>query len=170
MKTRILRFLLPAILIAAGAGGVAWTWALAQHVEQIEATGRQTATRIDRLEGLLDELTQNELDVRRVGRNRRRPLQSTSNLLRQIVADSSWLLGQLAAGSAPSAGEVAKAVATLGEVEARARENMLRGPRSEGRRSALHGNHAYASDVARAAAERSGSRNRRRLLTAGRTI
>ena len=33
MKTRILRFLLPAILVAAGAGSVAWTWALAQHVD-----------------------------------------------------------------------------------------------------------------------------------------
>lgn len=127
MKSRILRFLLPAILIAAGAGGVAWTWTLAQHVEQIEATGRQTATRIDRLEGLLDELTQNELVYVASGEIDGDRLQSTSNLLRQIVADSSWLLGQLAAGSAPSAGEVAKAVATLGEVETRARENIRAG-------------------------------------------
>ena len=127
MKSRILRFLLPAILVTAGTGGVAWTWALAQHVEQLEATGRQTATRIDRLEVLLDELTQSELVYVASSEIDRDRLQSTSKLLRQIVADSSWLLGQLVAGSAPSAGEVAKAVSALGEVDARARENMSAG-------------------------------------------
>ncbi len=128
MKLRILRFLLPAILIAAGAGGVAWTWALAQHVEQLEATGRQTATRIDRFEVLLDELAQNELRYVASGEIDSDRLQSTSKLLRQIVGDSSSLLGQLVAGSsAPSAGEVGKAVAALGEVDVRARENMSAG-------------------------------------------
>jgi hypothetical protein len=127
MKTRILRFLLPAILVAAGAGGVAWTWALAQHVEQLEATGRQTATRIDRLEVVLDELTQNELVYVASGQIDGDTLQSTSTLLRQIVTDSSWLLGQLAAGAAPAAGAVSEAVAALGEVEARARENIRAG-------------------------------------------
>jgi hypothetical protein len=127
MKSRILRFLLPAILVAAGAGGVVWTWTLAQHVEQLEATGRQTATRIDRLEVLLDALTQNELAYVASGEIDSDRLQSASKLLRQIVADSSWLLGGLVATAAPAAGDVAKAVATLGEVEARARENMIAG-------------------------------------------
>ena len=54
MKTRILR-LLPAILVAAGAS-IAWTWALAQHVDRLESTGSSQAARIDRLDGLLDEL------------------------------------------------------------------------------------------------------------------
>ena len=127
MKSRILRFLLPAILVAAGAGGVAWTWTLAQHVEQLETLGRQTATRIDRLETLLDELTQNELVYVGSGEIDGDRLQSTSKLLRQILADSSWLLKELVAGSAPSAGEIAKAVAALGEADARARENMSAG-------------------------------------------
>lgn len=127
MKSRILRFLLPAILVAAGAGGVAWTWALAQHVEQLEDTGRQTATRIDRLEVLLDELTQNELVYVASGEIDSDRLQSSSKLLRQIVADSSWLLGGLVATVAPSAAEVARTVAALGEVDARARENLAAG-------------------------------------------
>ncbi|HEU4693198.1 MAG TPA: GAF domain-containing protein [Vicinamibacterales bacterium] len=127
MKSRILRLLLPAILVAAGAGGVVWTWALAQHVEQLEGTGRQTATRIDRLDVLLDELTQNELVYVASGEIDSDRLQSTSKLLRQIVADSSWLLGGLVATAAPSAGEVAKTVAALGEVDARARENLAAG-------------------------------------------
>ena len=33
MKAWIIRLLLPTILVAAGLGSVAWTWALAQHVE-----------------------------------------------------------------------------------------------------------------------------------------
>jgi hypothetical protein len=127
MKTRILRFLLPAILVAAGAGGVAWTWALAQHVEQLEASGRQTATRIDRLEGLLDELTQNELVYVASGEIEGDRLQSTSSLLRQIVTDSSWLLGELVARAVPAAGAASETVAALGEVETRARENIRAG-------------------------------------------
>ena len=127
MKTRILRFLLPTILVVAGAGGVAWTWSLAQHVEQLEAAGKQTATRIDRLEVLLDELTQNELVYVASGQIDADKLQSSNNLLRQIVADSSWLLGELVAGGAPSAGAVADAVKTLGDVDTRARENLRAG-------------------------------------------
>ena len=127
MKTRILRFLLPTILVVAGAGGVAWTWSLAQHVEQLEAAGKQTATRIDRLEVLLDELTQNELVYVASGQIDADRLQSSNNLLRQIVADSSWLLGELVAGGAPSAGAVADAVKTLGDVDTRARENLRAG-------------------------------------------
>jgi hypothetical protein len=124
MKTRILRFLLPTILVVAGTGGVAWTWSLAQHVEQLEATGKQTATRIDRLEVLLDELTQNELVYVASGQIDADRLQSSNNLLRQIVADSSWLLGELVARGAPSAGAVADAVKILGDVDTRARENL----------------------------------------------
>lgn len=127
MKTRILRFLLPTILVVAGAGGVAWTWSLAQHVERLETTGQQTATRIDRLEVLLDELTQNELVYVASGQIDGDRLQSSSNLLRQIVADSSWLLGGLVAEAAPPAGAVADAVKTLGDVDARARENLRAG-------------------------------------------
>ena len=127
MKSRILRFLLPTILVVAGAGGVAWTWSLAQHVEQLEAAGKQTATRIDRLEVLLDELTQNELVYVASGQIDADKLQSSNNLLRQIVADSSWLLGELVAGGAPSAGAVADAVKTLGDVDTRARENLRAG-------------------------------------------
>jgi hypothetical protein len=127
MKTRILRFLLPAILVAAGAGGVAWTWALAGHVEQLEATGRQSAARIDRLDVVLDEITRNELVYVASGQIDSETLQSTSNLLKQIVADSSWLLEQVAAGSAPSARAVANEVTSLGEVEGRARENINAG-------------------------------------------
>ena len=61
MKAWILRLLLPAVLVAAGLGSVAWTWALAQHVDQIETAGKQTASRIDRVEAALDQLTHDEL-------------------------------------------------------------------------------------------------------------
>jgi hypothetical protein len=127
MKTRILRFLLPAILVAAGGGAVAWTWTLAQHLEHLEATGRQTGARIDRLEVLLDEMTQNELRYVASGETDADMLRSTSNLLRQIATDSSRLLAQLAAGAPFSATAVADAVETLEEVEGRARENMRAG-------------------------------------------
>ena len=97
MKTRILRFLLPAILVAAGAGSVAWTWALAQHVDRLEATGKQSAARIDRLEVLLDELARDELTYVASGQIDNETLTATSNRVRQIVSESSWLLGQLLA-------------------------------------------------------------------------
>ena len=108
MTTRILRFLLPAILVAAGSGSVVWTWALAQHVDRLETTGKQTAARIDRLEEVLDELTHNELIYVASGQVDKETLTSTSNLMRQILSESSWLLGRLVAGAAPSAGGVAR--------------------------------------------------------------
>ena len=124
MKTRILRFLLLAILVAAGAGSVSWTWTLAQHVDRLEATGRQSAARIDRLEGLLDELTRDELTYVASGQIDKETLTSTSNRVRQVTSESAWLLGQLLAGGAPSAGALAEGVASLAEIDARARENM----------------------------------------------
>lgn len=127
MKTRIFRLLLPAILVAAGAGSVAWTWALAQHVDQLEATGRQSAARIDRLEVLLDELAHDELTFVVSGQIDRETLTSTSSRLRQIVSESSLLLGQLLAAATPSAGALAQGVASLAEVDGRARENLNAG-------------------------------------------
>jgi hypothetical protein len=127
MKTRILRFLLLAILVVTGAGGVAWTWALAQHVDQLEATGRQSSARIDRLEALLDEVTHDELIYVASGQVDGETLNNTSHRLRQIGSESSWLLGQLLAAAAPSAGGIATAVAALAKVDASARENMRAG-------------------------------------------
>ena len=114
MKTRILRFLLPAILVAAGAGAVVWTWALAHHVEHLEATGKQSAARIDRIDVLLDELSRDELTYVASGQIDKEMLTVTSTRLRQIVSESAWLLGQL----------LADGVASLADVDARARENM----------------------------------------------
>jgi hypothetical protein len=127
MKTRILRFLLLAILVVAGTGGVVWTWALAQHVEQLEATGRQSAARIDRLEALLDEVTHDELIYVSSGQADGATLNNTSKRLRQIGYESSWLLGQLLAGAAPSAGEIANSVASLAKVGASAQKNLRAG-------------------------------------------
>jgi hypothetical protein len=124
MKTRIVRFLLPAILVAAGAGSVAWTWTLAQHVDRLEATGKQSAARIDRLDVFLDELTRDELRYVASGQIDKETLTSTSNRVRQITTESAWLLGQLLAGGAPSAGALAEGVASLAEIDVRARENM----------------------------------------------
>ncbi len=125
MKTRILRFLLPAILVTTGAGSVAWTWALAQHVGRVEAAGTRSAARIDRLEALLDELTRDELTYVASGRIDKETLTATSGRVRQIVSESTRLLGELLAAGAPSAGELANGAASLAEVDARARENML---------------------------------------------
>jgi hypothetical protein len=124
MKTRILRFLLPAILVAAGAGSVAWTWALAQHVDRLESTGKQSAARIDRLDGLLDELARDELTYVASGQIDKETLTATSARLRQMISESTWLLGQSLAGAARPAGALAEGVASLAEVDARARENM----------------------------------------------
>jgi hypothetical protein len=124
MKMRILRFLLLAILVAAGTGSVAWTWVLAQHVDQLETTGKQTAARIDRLDTLIDELARDELGYVTSGQVDKETLTSASSRIRQIVSESSWLLGQSLAGATPSAGAIAQGVATLAEVDARARENM----------------------------------------------
>jgi hypothetical protein len=125
MKTRILRLLLPAILVATGAGSVAWTWALALHVGKVEAAGTRSAARIDRLEALLDELTRDELTYVASSQIDKETLTATSDRVRQIVSESTWLLGELLAAGAPSAGELAKGVASLAEVDARARENMV---------------------------------------------
>jgi hypothetical protein len=127
MKTRILRFLLPAILVAAGSGGMAWMWALAEHVDRLETTGRQTATGIDRIEVLLDELAHDELGYVASGRIDSETLTSTSSRLRQIVSDSSRMFGQLLARSAPAVAAATAGAASLAEVEDRGRENQRAG-------------------------------------------
>jgi hypothetical protein len=127
MKAWIIRLLLPAILIAAGLGSVAWTWALAQHVDQLETAGKQSAARIDRLEGALDQLAQDELVYVASGQIDPPTLTAASNMARQIVSESAWLFEGLVAGAAPSAGKVAEAVASLAEVDGRARDNIRAG-------------------------------------------
>jgi len=127
MKAWIIRLLLPSILVAAGLGSVAWTWALARHVDQLETTGKQSAARIDRLEAALDQFAHDELNYVASGQIDQQKLTATSALTRQIVSESAWLLGGLAAGAAPSAGTVAQAVASLAEVDGRARENIRAG-------------------------------------------
>jgi hypothetical protein len=127
MKAWIFRLLLPAVLVVAGLGSVAWTWALAQHVDQIETAGKQTASRIDRLEAALDQFTHDELVYVASGQIDQEALTSTGNPTRQLISESAWLLGGLVAGSAPSAGEVANGVASLGDVDGRARENIRAG-------------------------------------------
>ena len=124
MKTRILRLLLPAILVATGAGSVAWTWALAQHVGKLEAAGTRSAGRIDRVEALLDELTRDELSYVASGQIDKETLTATRARIRQIASESTWLLGELLAAGSPSAGELAKGAASLAEVDARAGENL----------------------------------------------
>jgi hypothetical protein len=124
MKTRIFRFVLPAILVGAGAGGVAWTWALAQHVDRLETTAKQSAARIDRIDALLDGLTRDELTYAASGQIDKETLTSTSNRVREITSETTWLLGESLAGAVPSAGALAEAAALLAAVEVRARENM----------------------------------------------
>jgi hypothetical protein len=125
---RILRFVLPAILVTAGLGSVLWTWTLARQVEHLEATGRQSATRIDRLEILLDELTRDELIYAASGQIDDETQTATSSRLREIVAESTRLLEESLAAGTLAGGAVAKAVASLSEVDARSRENIGAGP------------------------------------------
>ena len=127
MRARILRLLLLTILVAAGLSSVAWTWALAQDVTQVETTGKQSAARIDRLEAALDQFAHDELIYVASGQIDTETLTATSNLSQQLVSESAWLLGGLAAGAAPSAGAVAEAVASLADVDGRARENIQAG-------------------------------------------
>ena len=127
MRARILRRFLLTVLVAAGLGSVAWTWALAQNVTQLETTGKQSAARIDRLEAALDQFAHDELIYVASGQIDREALTATSNLSRQLVSESGWLLGGLVAGAAPSAGAVAQAVASLADVDGRARENIQAG-------------------------------------------
>src|SRR5512139_3539050 len=98
MKAWILRLLPPSILVVAGLGSVAWTWALAQHVDQIETSGKQTAARIDRVEAALDQLGRDELAYVASGQIDQETLTSTSNLTRQILSESAWLFEGLVAG------------------------------------------------------------------------
>ncbi len=127
MKAWIIRLLLPTILVAAGLGSVAWTWSLAQHVDQLETAAKQTAARIDRLEVALDQLTHDELAYVASGQIDQQTLTSASNVIRQIVSESAWLFEGLVAGGTPSAGKIAEAVASLAEVDGRARENIRAG-------------------------------------------
>ncbi len=80
MRARILRLLLLTILVAAGLGSVAWTWALAQHVSELETTGKQSASRIDRLDAALDQLAHDELIYVASGQIDKETLTATSNL------------------------------------------------------------------------------------------
>jgi hypothetical protein len=127
MKAWILRLFPPTILVVAGLGSVAWTWALAQHVDRVDTSGKQTAARIDRVEAALDQLGHDELVYVASGQIDPETLTSTSKLTRQIISESAWLFDGLVAGAAPSAGAVAQAVAALGDVDGRARENIRAG-------------------------------------------
>src|SRR5688572_16963882 len=127
MKTRSLRFLLPAILMAAGSGGVAWTWALAEHVNQVETAGKQSATRIDRIEALLDKIAQDELAYVASAQIDSELLTSGGSRVRQIQSESATLFGQLLARASPAAAMAGEAVASLVEVDARAQENLRAG-------------------------------------------
>jgi hypothetical protein len=127
MKAWILRLFFPALLIVAGLGSVVWTWTLAQHVDQIETAGKQTASRIDRVEAALDQLAHDELVYVASGQIDQEGLTSASNQTRQIISESAWLLGGLVAGAAPPAGAVAEGAASLGDVDGRARENIRAG-------------------------------------------
>jgi GAF domain-containing protein len=127
MKTRILRFLLPAILVAAGSGGVAWTWALAEHVNQAETAGKQSAARVDRIEVLLDEIAHDELAYVASGQIDSETLTSTGGRLGQILSESSWLFGHLLARGSSVASMTGESIASLAEVGLRAEENMRAG-------------------------------------------
>jgi hypothetical protein len=110
--------------MAAGAGGVVWTWTLAQDVDRVEAAGRQSAIRIDRLEVLLDELARDELTYAASGQADSETLTSTSDRLRQIVSDTSRLIeASMARGLRPAVA-VTEHAATLADADGRARENM----------------------------------------------
>jgi len=127
MARRILRILLPTILVTAGLGAVAWTWTLAQHVEHLEETGRQSASRIDRLDAVLDAVSRDELRYVASGQIDGETLTSTSSRLQEIVTESSWLLGQSLTGATPAAGAIASGVASFGDVDVRAQENLRAG-------------------------------------------
>ena len=127
MKTRGFRFLLPAILVAAGSGGVAWTWALAEHVNQVETAGRQSAARIDRIEVLLDEMAHDELAYVASGQIDSERLTYAGSRVRGIVSEGSWLFGQLLARASPAAPMAAESVASLEDVSSRAQENLRAG-------------------------------------------
>jgi hypothetical protein len=124
---RIFRFLLLALLIAAGCGTGFWAWTIARHVDEVERIGQDNLRRIDRLETDLDEIAQEELTYAASGGAAGPTLERTSNAMRHLASETPPLLARLFAENSNSARAVAEASSTIAEVEGSARENIRAG-------------------------------------------
>ena len=127
MQGWIRRFIVPALLLAAGCAAAAWAWRLAGHVQSIEHASERTAARIDRVQALLDELQERELGFAGSRHLEGSSLAGVSDLLTQTVVESSLLNSQSLAAGTAAAQAVAGTAAVLGEAEARARANLSAG-------------------------------------------
>lgn len=123
MQTKVVRFVLPAMLLTAGCGAAFWTWTLARHVHLVERTGRQTSARIDRLETLLDEVADQEL-IYVAGRVDREMLERTSSTLDEIASETPALVTQALAASTPPTRSLSERSALIAEIHGRALENL----------------------------------------------
>ena len=138
----------PAILVGAAAALLHGHGAVAQRVEQLEA-GRQTATRIDRLEVLLDEVMLNELryvaSARPTPTCCNRPVtccgRSPPTASARTVGRAGHVLGRRSRRHRPSL-----------RLEERASARTPRRARSDGSGSLVHRDHTDTSDAAGAVA------------------
>jgi hypothetical protein len=124
---RIFRFLLLALLIAAGCGTGFWAWTIARHVDELERIGQDNLRRIDRLDTDLDEIAQEELTYAASGGAAGPTLERTSNAMRHLASETPPLLARLFAENSNPARAVAEASSTIAEVEGSARENIRAG-------------------------------------------
>jgi len=124
MQTRIIRWLLPIVLLAVGAGAVASIWMAAQDILALEHQARQTASRIDQADGILDSLSGLELSYARSGYVEAPALQSAFERLRRLIISNAAVLGDTLAAQTHAAASIAEISSTIGEIVRRARENL----------------------------------------------
>lgn len=124
MQTRIGWFVVPALLLAAGCGAVAWTWSLAQHIDQLQRAGDQSVARIDRLDALLDDLADGELAYAASGRADSQTLNAASTALQQIASESAALVLHSLLSDSPARHAIAEASSAIAETDGRAQENL----------------------------------------------
>jgi hypothetical protein len=127
MQSRLVRVVLPAIVLIAGAGMAAWSWHLAQRVTALHQTADTTFARVDRLQEWLDAVADQELLYVSSGRVDRQTMEATSSLLRQIASDCAALAGGSLSMRTSAVSAVNDVGTALAEIIGRTEANLRAG-------------------------------------------
>jgi hypothetical protein len=123
MRTRAGRFVLLALLLAAGIGAAVSSWSIARRIGELESSEQDTAERIDRLLTAVAEVAAGQQAS--VTRSPDRPAEAGTALIEQIRVEASGLRPHVrSVDAARRLQGIADNVRTLGQVEARAQDHL----------------------------------------------
>jgi hypothetical protein len=126
MRTRVGRFVLLALLLAAGIGAVLSTWSIAKQIAELARTEQETADRIDHLSTAVAAVSAAQLAYMAPSADRQP--ERVPSLIEVVRTETSSLrphVRSLDAGRTLQA--IADGAAALGSIEARAQEHLWLG-------------------------------------------